>query len=306
MHGLGDNLHQRAVVRQLMERHVVYLETSWPCVYHDLVGPRLHLVAKNSGLRTQHKNMLRERSKFVRAPKCDGELRVWYTPQGVREAGSLLGAMMRETGTDIERADFGLPIPPAWASLASSWLEMWSSTKPLCIYRPLVERTEWRGCSARNPDFDAYADLFDWIRDRFFVVSVADLVDGVEWMVGHPVAADATFHAGELSFEMLAGLVGRAALVFSASGFAPILAQAVGAPSIVVYGGHECSRSFSKAWRRAPHLGIDPISPCDCFRHNHACDKRIDVPAAQRRIDEFLNQLPAVWGHRGFAIGSVI
>jgi hypothetical protein len=44
MHGMGDNLHQRAIVRRLMEQDVVYLDTPWPSVYHDLVGPRLHLV----------------------------------------------------------------------------------------------------------------------------------------------------------------------------------------------------------------------------------------------------------------------
>jgi hypothetical protein len=28
-HGLGDNLHQRALIRQLMEKYDVWLDTSW-------------------------------------------------------------------------------------------------------------------------------------------------------------------------------------------------------------------------------------------------------------------------------------
>ena len=65
MHGLGDNLHQRAVIRQLwLREHLLLLETPWPCLYHDLVGPRLRLVFKRSMLRTQLKNAQREYSKY--------------------------------------------------------------------------------------------------------------------------------------------------------------------------------------------------------------------------------------------------
>src|SRR3546814_11400043 len=41
MHGLGDNLHQRAILRHLMQSHEVWLETPWPCIYHDLVGDQI-------------------------------------------------------------------------------------------------------------------------------------------------------------------------------------------------------------------------------------------------------------------------
>src|SRR5512144_2511893 len=65
MHGMGDNLHQRAIVRQLLERYdVVYLETPWPCIYHDLRGPRLRLIRKPTTLRTQAKNEERERQSY--------------------------------------------------------------------------------------------------------------------------------------------------------------------------------------------------------------------------------------------------
>ncbi len=96
------------------------------------------------------------------------------------------------------------------------------------VYRPLVERTEWNGCAARNPDHSAYAALFASIRDQFHVVSIADLVPNVEWISGARVEADQKFHAGELEFEALAGLFSIASLVFCSPGFAVILAQTVG------------------------------------------------------------------------------
>ncbi len=78
-----------------------------------------------------------------------------------------------------------------------------------------------------------------------------------------------------------------ARLSYSAPGFAIPMAQAVGTPSICVFGGYERSTSFSLGGKLTPHLGIDTISPCDCFRHDHACEKRIDLKNALQRTKEF-------------------
>lgn len=289
MHGLGDNLHQRAVLRQLMAVHDVWLESSWVAPYHDLVDKGLKVIHKPTSLRTQSKNAGRERSRFASTlPPIGAKVfDVWYRPTDVRSCGSVLGAMMKSVGGDLCRADFRLPIPAAWRVKAMQWLERWQPNKPLMIYRPLVERTEWSGCAARNPDHDAYAALFDSIREQFFVVSVADLVPGKEWMTGLAVEADAICHRGELDFETLAALTSIAALVFCSPGFAAILAQAVSTPIVCTFGGYENSKSFSAGARFAPYLGIDPIKPCDCFKHEHACQKKIDVPVAIRQLATF-------------------
>ena len=278
MHGLGDNIHQRAIVRQLTERHEVFLETSWPAVYHDLP---VKCVFKRTILRTQAKNAARQAAAFVSAP-TGPRIRVRYTPQDIRSTGSVLGAMCKATGADVSKADFSLPVPDEWKKQASAIL---SVDKPLLIYRPLVERREWGGCAARNPDREAYAQLFASIRDRYFVVSIADLVPGVEWIVSEPIKADAEFHSGEFHFEALAGLFSMASLVFASPGFAVPLAQAVGTPVVCVFGGYESSRSFSTM----PYLGIDAVNPCECFSHNHRCDKRIDMPQALGRLQEYVN-----------------
>lgn len=294
MGGMGDNLHQRAVVRELMRTHTVYLQTPWPSIYHDLVGDKLKLVRKPTRLRTQAKNMGRQSALFTGAPTVfERSMSVWYARDDVVSEGSVLGAMCKSA--KVTERDFSMPVPVEWKTAAANLAQMWDwdsnwNGKPLLLYRPLVARTEWGGCAARNPDYDAYAEIFRAIRGRFFVVSVADLVPRTEWVVGHDVHADLELHQGELTFEALAGLMAMASMSYASPGFATILAQAVGTPSICIFGGYENSSSFSGGAHLAPYLGIDPIKPCSCFQHTHPCQKQIDVPRAIARVTQFVEQ----------------
>lgn len=289
MNGLGDNLHQRAIVRQKMARVPILLSTPWPCVYHDLVGEHLKLALRPTTLRTQAKNTTREVDRYdlTSLPFTYVQHRIWYQGEEVRARGSVLAAMVANAGCDMATADFRLPVPEAWQALLDKRLGRWRPLLPILVYRPLVERTEWGGCAGRNPDFDAYNQIFQSIRKHYFVVSVADLVPGVEWIASPPIAADVEFHRGELVFEELAALFQRASLVFCSPGFAVILAQAVGTPVICTFGGYENSSSFSAGAKFAPYLGIDPIEPCSCFNHKHVHRKTIDIPRAIERAQEF-------------------
>jgi hypothetical protein len=290
MHGMGDNVHQRAVVRLLLRTNpatTYWLKTPWPCLYHDLICDRLRLIDPATSLRTQKKNSVREAAHYGPSPPhAYRRLRVSYNPSWVRRCGSVLGGMIRTTlGYTRDDADFRLPVPAAWLAKADALIGR--QDKPVMILRPLVERTEWRGCSIRNPDAAAYTALYQAIRDRFFVVSLADLVPGVEERVTD-LEADLYLHNGEADTEAIAGLMTRAALTFASPGFAVPLSQAVATPVIVVFGGFENSASFSYGARFTPTLGIDPINPCQCFSHSHACDKRIDLDAAHADIGEFI------------------
>ncbi|SFM00577.1 hypothetical protein SAMN03159423_4866 [Bradyrhizobium sp. NFR13] len=293
MHGLGDNIRQRAIIRQLMASHDVWLESSWVSVYHDLIVDGLRVINKPTRLRTQAKNAARESGLFLRSrpPAGTRALAVNYPPDDVRRHGSVMAAMCAVTGTDIATADFRLPIPMSWKAKAAVWLEQWNTDLPIMLYRPLVDRpADWGGCAARNPDHAAYADLFRSIRDRFFVVSIADLARGKEWMVGEQVHADATCHAGELEFETLAALTSMTAMVFCSPGFAGVLAQAVGTPAAMTFGGYERSAFFFEGAQSGPVLGIDPIEPCSCFSHHHACKKSIDIEQAKSRLELFARE----------------
>jgi len=291
MHGLGDNVHQRAVVRRLIAAgHQVWLRTPWPCIYHDF-DDRLRLLERGYTLRTQAKNAKRERDAYTREapPRTARAMRVWYDYNSIRMTGSLIGGMMRTTfgrPIDIADADFTLPVPTEWRYKAAAFLGR--PTRPVMVVRPLVERKEWGGCARRNPDHKAYATLYNAIRDRFFVVSIADLVPGVEEIVGPKLDVDVAYHAGELDTEAVAGLMSLAALTFCSPGFAIVLSQAIGTPVVCVFGGHESSRFYSHGTRFAPTLGIDPIRPCECFSRVHQCDKRIDIDAAHARIAAFV------------------
>lgn len=287
MHGLGDNLHQRAIVKALSKDRQVWLETPWPCLYHDM--PEIRLVGKGSKLRTQAKNAIREGDRFTAepVPASAARIQVRYPPDAVRKHGSVLAAMSAQCG--VSPGDFRLPVPQDWVSRASILTRQWDPEMPLMIFRPLVERKEWGGCRNRNPDQTAYRKLFEAIRERYFVVSIADLEESQEWLAGPEIGADVALHRGELDIEVLAGLVSLSSLVFSSPGFAVILAQALGIASVAVFGGYEQSASFAAGAAYAPYLGLDPVRPCNCFSHTHSCDKRMDLTKATQRLLEFVD-----------------
>lgn len=289
MGGLGDCIRQRAIVRQLMVKNSVVLESPFVALYHDLIQNGLTVIQKKTSLRTQEKNVRREAGRFSKSSAPVRQvLTVNYPPAEVRRRGSVMAAMCNVTNTNAAQADFRLPIPEEWQLRADSLVQNWRPSKPIMIYRPLVDRpSDWGGCNARNPDHAVYAELFNSVRDRFFVVSIADLVPRKEWIVGHKVKADIELHSGELEFETLAALTAKSALVYCSPGFAGVLAQAVGTPVAMVFGGYERSKFFFHGAKDAPVLGIDPINPCECFSHNHACQKAIDVSSARAKLAIF-------------------
>lgn len=289
MMGLGDNLHQRAVMIQLAKNHEdIFLETPWPSLYWDI--PQVKPVRGKFTLRTQAKNSVRESSQYVHSaliPKKKYDFIVHYTPNDVRRYGSVCEAMCRSCG--VLPIDFALTLKPEWIENAKVFLHKLGVDKPILIYRPLVERTEWGGCANRNPDIQTYIQLFESFKDQFFVISIADLEDGKEWMTSPMIEADATFHKGELNVNMLAGIFHQSALVYNSPGFSTVLAQSVRTPNITVFGGYEDSHSFAIGAKYSPYLGIDPIHPCQCFSHSHACQKTIDVDEALIKIQDFIH-----------------
>jgi hypothetical protein len=57
-----------------------------------------------------------------------------------------------------------------------------------------------------------------------------------------------------------------------------------------VFGSYEASYSFSGGARYSPYLGIDPIVPCDDFKHDNIKDKTIDVATATARLAVFSDE----------------
>lgn len=282
MLGLGDNIHQRAVIRQLMRKDVVTLETPWPCVYHDLVGDRLRLKEKQTNLRTQAKNVKREKGSFNAIGTVDRHAhKIWYTHDQIKKHGGFLKAMCANSGVSV--GDFSMPVPDDWVGKARAHIGY--PKKPILVYRPLVNRTEWNGCVQRNPDPLAYVKILKAIKDGYHVISIADTEPKKEWIVSEGVDADMEFHHGELDVEAIAGLMSIAGLVYCSPGFALVMAQSVGAKMVAVFGGHESARLYDHGSKS--DLLISPINPCECFSKEHKCDKRININEAIQALEAF-------------------
>lgn len=289
-HGMGDCLHARAVIREFMKTREVWLETPWPSIYHDLVGPRLHLVTRGATLRTQAKNAAREAEAYRASPRCPAgaeELRVSYPPDVIRANrgnGGVLAAMSQVCGVPV--GDFRMPVPPVW-----SYGLTLPAGRPIVIFRPLMERSEWSGCRNRNPDPATYLDVLVRAREALpdaFVISIADLEPGKEWLVGPHPTVDLELHAGELDFQGVAALWSVASLVISSPGFGIVLAQAVETPCIVVFGGYEGSYSFDAGARVTPTHTVG--RGCDCFSHTHQCRRTSDgLDGVKDFIDKSVN-----------------
>jgi predicted SAM-dependent methyltransferase len=289
--GIGDNLHQRAVMRVLMRDYDVWLHTCHFNLYHDLVAKGLKLVMRPTSLHAQARTIARERplfeqAKFPAAPATARQARIGYPKTLIDQHGSILEAMFSCVDLRMpERPDFSLPIKPEWrSSVQGRWN---TGGKALMVHRPIVVRREWDGRS-RNPDPAAYDAIYHSIRDQFFVVSVADLLRGEEWIEGPEQPVDVRLHNGELAFEEMAALFAQADLVYCNAGFAPVLAQAVGTQVVVVYGGRESYRTTQRVGAHlAPTLPVDVVNPCDCHSNKHRCDKTIDVPKAVTAVTAF-------------------
>ncbi|MDX8513536.1 methyltransferase domain-containing protein [Mesorhizobium captivum] len=300
MYGMGDCLHQRAVIREMMKTRQVELQTYYTAIYHDLIaeGLKVTLVERpNLPPRIRDAGNTAHPTRPSRLAAAD--MRIGYDHARTKKHGTLLGGMFGSVGLAVpERPDFSLPVKAEWRAAARRLIEDAAeakgretvkalTTKPLMVYRPIIVNGTWP-CPSRSPDPVAYAELYRSIRDRFFVVSVCDLNQKGEEIVGEEQDADLKLHHGEADFETLSGLFAEAALVFGNAGFTPILAQAVGTPNIVVYGGNESFRYTNAVGAHlAPTLAVEPVKPCECFDRHHKCDKTIDLAAALPKVEAF-------------------
>lgn len=286
MQPLGDSILQRPVVAALARRADVWLKTPWPQIYRGL---DVRMLPSGTTLRTGRRNEWGSRALYASedAPAHAPVERLGYTPHDVIAHGSLVAGMAANARAwDLQPEDLRIPAPSGDLLKALALPE----DRPILVYKPLTGRHEWGGLMARDPDPDAFRALLEPLLGRFFAVSLADLEDGKEWLVGEPIAADLALHHAELDFDGLMALFTRAALVFSASGFAVPLAHALGTPAITVFGGFEDARTCS--WgARGPWLPILPVKPCPCWAHGHGCDKRVDVAAAHAQIEAFVAAL---------------
>ena len=160
-------------------------------------------IRSNTALRTQRKNEEQTGVEFVPEPSRPSEiLTIFYGPEELSK-GSIIDAMTWQFGKMANV--FDLP------SFGESPVQV---DKPVAVIRPATVRKEWAN-PARNPDPKYLAEAARELRKHFYVVSLADLEEGEEWLVGELPEADLYLHKGELSLTEMLALVEHAAVVVS-------------------------------------------------------------------------------------------
>jgi hypothetical protein len=260
--GLGDNIYARAFVKTLVQKHDLYLATPWPELYEDLP---VRFVRAETNLRTQAKNIARQSREFHQVPPRTSGIHPAY---GSRELldGGLIHGLQRHFGCE----------PAAWdLPLFENVIE---AKKPICVVRPATVRSEWTA-TARNPRPEYIAEVVERIRDRYFVVSVADLQGTAEYALEPMPYADLKLHAGELNVKHLLGLIQAADIVIGGVGWIVPACIASHTRLICVLGGNGGYNAPERITDPRMDLSrahfVRPDDYCMCARMQHNCDKRI-------------------------------
>jgi hypothetical protein len=270
--GIGDAVWTRGVLRETLKAGLqVWLDTPFEWLFWDFAGTPGFAFWREPG------------------PDAHGLRTATYLGRDLLGADSnntVYGAMCLHC--KVPRGDFRVAVKPEWDAAADALLARIAPRKPLLVYRPLVRNHERRSVSSRNPDHAAYSAIYQAIRARFHTISVAG---GSGEEIVHADAADTVFHRGELPITTLVALM-RRALVYTNPGMALVMAAGLGAPVIGVFGGYEDAHNYADTVVYGPALLLDPLHPCRCMSDAHACDKRMDVPAAIAKVERFLCNLP--------------
>lgn len=251
--GLGDNLYERAFVKNLPKP--VYLDTPWPEIYGGIDG--VHFIRPQTTLRTQAKNIARQ-TNWTLPPGRQPTRQIRYGGEGI------IPGMTACFG--VAPAEFDLPpLPPS--PVEGRYV----------VVRPVTVRSEWRA-DTRNPlpEYVNQAVLAAAGRG-YRVISVADLQDGQEWLTEDAPPANVVYHKGELPVEQLLALVQGAAAVIGGIGWIVPAALCAKVPAWIVcggQGGYNAPELITPKGQTNITFAV-PDNFCRCRQKIHGCDKRI-------------------------------
>jgi hypothetical protein len=273
MLGLGDNIYQRAFIKATSKP--IWLATPWPELYSDIPG--VNLIKRETKLRTQAKNLDRQPADvWSRAPHVP-TAKIRYGASGIIPG---MTQCFRVKPQEFDLPDFG-PSPVAGKYV---------------VVRPVTVRSEWRADN-RNPLPQYVAQAAAEMRRRgYLVVSVADLEDNKEWLVGDPPAADITYHKGELPVKQLLALVQGAAAVIGGIGWIVPACIAAKVPAWIICGGQGGYNSPENITDPCMDLSrvhfAVPDRFCRCTLKIHNCNKRI--ACHDQMFADWADRLPAL------------
>jgi hypothetical protein len=253
MRGLGDCLFSRAFLKNMPGP--IYLDTPWPELVSDL--PHVHCVRPQTNLRTQAKNIARH-SSWLMPPAKQPARHIRYGTEGI------IPGMIASFG--VMPGEFDLPpLPPS------------PETGKYVVVRPATVRSEWRA-DTRNPLPMYIAEAIMQASERGYkIISVADLQEGQEWIVGDAPYADVQYHKGELAVEQLLALVANASAVIGGIGWLVPAALSAKVPAWIIcggQGGYNAPELITPKGQSNITFAV-PDNFCRCRLKIHSCDKRI-------------------------------
>jgi len=272
MRGLGDNIYQRAFVKQLKGN--VWMDTPWPEIYSDLP---VKFIRPDTKLRTQKKNVEKIKDWSSPPPIRSRPIKVSYSKRGI------INDMRKYFG--VANGEFDLPPLPD-PIVDGNYV----------VIRPATVREEWRA-DTRNP-LPEYLEkaAIEMKRRGYTVVSVADLEEGKEWLVGNAPPADITYHAGELSIVELLALVAGAKAVIGGIGWIVPACTAAKVLSLIVCGGQGGFNSpeliTSKDMDLSKITFFVPDNFCLCTQKQHNCNK--EIKDYDDKLTAWAERLPAM------------
>lgn len=254
MRGLGDSIYSRAFIKQLPGQ--LYVDTPWPELLADL--PNVQFIRPQTNLRTQAKNIARH-ADWIMPPGRQPARQIRYGAEGI------IPGMIASFG--VMPGEFDLPpLPPS--PVEGKYV----------VVRPATVRSEWRA-DTRNPDPEyIYRGVWEARLRGYRVISVADLVEGQEWLVGPAdYPADVRYHKGELPVEQLLALVANASAVIGGIGWLVPAALSAKVPAWIIcggQGGYNAPELITPKGQSNITFAV-PDNFCRCRLKQHSCDKRI-------------------------------
>lgn len=264
MLGLGDNIYQRAFIKNIKEE--IWLSTPWPQLYKDLHHVRF--TQSHTQLRTQAKNERQQDAAIYSSPQGRDIGRVSYGADGIFNG---MRKFFKVEPSKMDLPDFGD------SCISGDYV----------VVRPLTIRSEWVAAS-RNPDNQYLIDAVNYFKSLGLkTVSIADLEPGKEWLSGDNPACDVYYHRGELSVEQLMALVKNAKYVVGGTGWILPACIAYNVPVWIICGGQFGYNSPNMITDKSQNLEkvgfAIPDKPCYCKQRDHKCDKRISNHEDQLR-----------------------
>lgn len=264
--GFGDAIYTRAVARAVARTQPTYVGTGWPELFADLP---VRLVRPKSNLYGPGANVARHGpDTWHQVPTDAVPRRIAYPWAKVHTRGMLV-QMEALAQTTLVPFRFDLP------SLGPSPVP----GGRVAVVRPVTLRRDWPN-AARNPE-PAYlvraATLLT--EEGYQVVSVANIMPGIEEPLGPLPLAAVRYEHGELGTLALLALVRDAAVVVGGPGWIVPACIANRTPLIVLGGGQGgCNGPRALLDHRMDTSRVRWLLPrpqCPCISKRHDCPKRI-------------------------------